>query len=122
MVITEALARGIPVLASDVGGIPEALGRTPDGRRPGLLVPAGDAAALTDALGRWLDDAALRGRLRGAARDRQTSLPGWQQTVARVAELLTALGREPTGRPAIRVRPSAMAVPSGRGWPPSTSP
>ena len=38
MVVTEALARGIPVLATAVGGLPEALGRAPDGSLPGLLV------------------------------------------------------------------------------------
>ncbi|SCF08587.1 Glycosyltransferase Family 4 [Micromonospora viridifaciens] len=39
MAVTEALARGVPVLGSDTGGLPEALGRAPDGERPGLLVP-----------------------------------------------------------------------------------
>ena len=58
MVVTEALARGIPVLASDAGGLPETLGRDPDGRVPGLLVPPGDAAALAAALRGWLDDPA----------------------------------------------------------------
>ena len=37
MVVTEALARGIPVVATSVGGLPEALGGAKD-RRPGLLV------------------------------------------------------------------------------------
>src|SRR5207245_1844447 len=54
MVVTEALARGIPVLATRVGGLPEALGRTPSGARPGLLVPPDDPAALAAALRRWL--------------------------------------------------------------------
>ena len=36
MVVTEALARGIPVLATAVGGLPEAIGRAPDGSVPGL--------------------------------------------------------------------------------------
>ena len=39
MVVTEALSRGIPVIASDVGGVPEALGAAADGTRPGVLVP-----------------------------------------------------------------------------------
>ena len=43
MVVTEALAHGIPVLATRVGGLPEALGRAPGGRRPGILVPPDDA-------------------------------------------------------------------------------
>ena len=46
MVVTEALARGLPVVAADVGGVPEALGHGADGVRPGLLVPPDDAAAL----------------------------------------------------------------------------
>ena len=50
MVVTEALARGVPVLATDVGGISEALGHADDGSRPGLLVPPGDPAALGAAL------------------------------------------------------------------------
>ena len=39
MVVTEALARGLPVVAAEVGGVPEALGHGADGTRPGLLVP-----------------------------------------------------------------------------------
>ena len=45
MVVTESLARGLPVLATEVGGLPEALGRRPR-VGPGVLVPAGDAPAL----------------------------------------------------------------------------
>ena len=41
MVVTEALARGVPVVAADVGGVTEALGHGADGIRPGLLVPPG---------------------------------------------------------------------------------
>ena len=62
MVVTEALARGLPVLATEVGGVTEALGHGEDGTRPGLLVPPGDAAALGAALRAWLEDAELRDR------------------------------------------------------------
>jgi glycosyltransferase involved in cell wall biosynthesis len=41
MVVTEALARGLPVVATKVGGVPEALGHAADGSRPGLLVTPG---------------------------------------------------------------------------------
>ncbi|MGL5852445.1 MAG: glycosyltransferase family 4 protein, partial [Phycicoccus sp.] len=58
MVVTEALARGVPVVAPEVGGLPEALGHTRGGRRPGILVPAGDTTALAAALRRWLTDEA----------------------------------------------------------------
>jgi glycosyltransferase involved in cell wall biosynthesis len=90
MVVTEALARGLPVLAADVGGVTEALGRTPDGIRPGLLVPPGDPAALGAALRRWLEDAELRARLRRTARERRASLRPWAATTSDVAAALAA--------------------------------
>ena len=93
MVVTEALAVGLPVLATAVGGVPEALGRTPDGP-PGLLVPPDDAGALGEALGAWLRDAGLRERLRRAARGRRAALEGWAATARRVAAVLVAAGDE----------------------------
>ena len=89
MVVTEALARGIPVLATRVGGLPEALGRAPDGRRPGILVPPGDAGACAGALEQWFGDPALRAHLRAAARDRRPLLPTWATTSAVVSGVLT---------------------------------
>ena len=88
MVVTEALARGVPVLATEVGGVTEALGHGENGTRPGLLVPPGDPAALGAALRRWLRDAELRGRLRRAARERRASLRGWPATTSVVAGVL----------------------------------
>ncbi len=88
MVVTEALARGVPVVASDVGGVTEAVGHGRDGTRPGLLVPPGDPAALGAALRAWLGDAGLRGRLRRAARERRASLRGWSATSTVIAEVL----------------------------------
>jgi glycosyltransferase involved in cell wall biosynthesis len=88
MVVTEALARGLPVLATEVGGVPEALGTAPDGRPPGLLVPPGDVAALVAVLRRWLGDAGLRDDLRGAARARRDRLAGWAETTGRVDRVL----------------------------------
>lgn len=93
LVVTEALARGLPVLATHVGGLPEALGTTPDGRRPGLLVPPDDAAALAGAVRRWLTDGELRRGLREAARVRRTTLPGWSVTADRVARVLAEVAR-----------------------------
>jgi glycosyltransferase involved in cell wall biosynthesis len=88
MVVTEALARGLPVVAVDVGGVPEALGVTDDGRVPGLLTGAGDVAGLAEALRRWLCDSSLRSELRGAARRRRATLTGWSETARRVAQVL----------------------------------
>lgn len=88
MVVAEALARGLPIVAADVGGVPEALGHGVRGTRPGLLVPPGDPAALHDALRSWLEDAGLRRRLRAAASERRMSLQDWSTTTSAVAEVL----------------------------------
>jgi glycosyltransferase involved in cell wall biosynthesis len=88
MVVAEALARGLPVVASDVGGVPEALGHGADNVRPGLLVPPDDAAALGDALRAWLEDTGMRRRLRRAARERRESLAGWSTTISVVAGVI----------------------------------
>ena len=88
MVVTEALARGLPVLAADVGGVTEAIGHGADGIRPGLLVPPGDPAALGAALRAWLGDPELRARLRRAARERRESLAGWSTTTSVIAGVL----------------------------------
>ena len=88
MVVTEALARGLPVIATAVGGLPEALGQASDGRRPGLLVPPEDSVALAAALRDWLVDANLRHRLREAARERRSTLSGWDAPTDRIARVL----------------------------------
>lgn len=88
MVVTEALARGLPVIASDVGGVAEALGRASDGRSPGVLVPPGDVHALRAAISAWLTRPELRAALRARARDRRTALPGWEETVRVVSAAL----------------------------------
>jgi len=91
MVVTEALARALPVLAPRVGGVPEALGVTPDGRLPGLLLPPGDVAALGDSMRHWLSDPGLRQGLRDAAGRRRTDLRGWPETADRVADVLVGV-------------------------------
>jgi glycosyltransferase involved in cell wall biosynthesis len=88
MVVTEALARGLPVLATDVGGVGEALGRAGDGTRPGMLVPPGDPAALGAALRSWLGDAEMRARLRRAARERRVRLRPWSATSSELGVVL----------------------------------
>src|SRR5215207_8241508 len=93
MVVIEALARGLPVVAADVGGLTEALGHGADGIRPGLLVPPDDPAALGAALRAWLGDAELRGRLRRAACERRESLSGWSTTTSVIAGVLAGVSR-----------------------------
>jgi glycosyltransferase involved in cell wall biosynthesis len=93
MVVTEALARGLPVIAAEVGGVPEAMGHGDDGTRPGLLVPPDDPRALRDALRAWLEDADLRRRLRRSARERRESLARWSTTTSVVADVLAGASR-----------------------------
>lgn len=64
LAILEAMVLGLPVVATDVGG----LGELVDHERTGLLVPPEDPRALADALVRVLTDRALAERLADAAR------------------------------------------------------
>jgi glycosyltransferase involved in cell wall biosynthesis len=93
MVVTEALARGLPVIATEVGGLTEALGYGADGIRPGLLVAPGDPPAFAAALRTWLCDHGLRARLRRAACERRESLCGWSTTASAVAGVLAEVSR-----------------------------
>lgn len=76
--ILEAMAAGLPVVASDVGGVREVV----VDEETGLLVPAGDEAALEQALRRLLDSPELRRRLGDAGRERaerEFDLPRWRE-------------------------------------------
>ncbi|MDX2548290.1 glycosyltransferase family 4 protein [Streptomyces sp. WI04-05B] len=95
MAVTEALARGIPVLATDVGGLPEAVGRAPDGGVPGILVPPENPAALAAELRGWFGEADVRRRLKAAARGRRAALDGWAATARSLAGVLGRIPWEP---------------------------
>ena len=64
VVVLEALSTGVPVVASRLSGIPEAVR---DGET-GLLAEPGDAAGLAAAIEQLMDDPALAGRLSDAGR------------------------------------------------------
>jgi glycosyltransferase involved in cell wall biosynthesis len=81
----EAMAAGTPVVASRVGGIPEAVSEG----ETGLLVPPGDEARLAEAVAGLAGDAARRRRMGEAARSRAAAFT-WQGAAAR----LDALYRE----------------------------
>ena len=62
--VVEALAAGVPVVSTAVGGVPEIVR---DGAN-GLLVPAGDAGAVAAAVARIVRESGLRGRLAAGSR------------------------------------------------------
>lgn len=105
MAVTEALARGVPVLATAVGGVPEAVGLAPDGSVPGVLVPPDEPDALAAALRDWLSDPGLRRRTTVSARARRTALAGWDTTARNLAEALEQLRLDP--RPTTEQRRTA---------------
>jgi glycosyltransferase involved in cell wall biosynthesis len=87
MAIADALRRGIPVVASSVGGIPQTVAAS----RAAVLVPPGEPEALGHALRRWMLDAGLRARLTDEARRGRTLLPYWSDTVDRIAQTLAGV-------------------------------
>jgi glycosyltransferase involved in cell wall biosynthesis len=80
----QAMASGVPLVATTAGALPEVVGR--DGET-GLLVPPGDAPALARAIGTLLDDPALRTRLSEAALLRSRALFSWEATARATADV-----------------------------------
>ena len=84
MVVAEALARGLPVIGTATGAIPDLVGAD-----AGLVVRPGDADALARALSSVLTDADLRDRLAAGARRVRVRLPTWDEAVDKMAAALT---------------------------------
>ena len=79
----EAMACGVPVVATTGGAVPEVVGT--DGET-GLLVPPGDPSALATAILRALGDADLRARIGAAGRERALDRFTWRQTAIGTVE------------------------------------
>lgn len=92
MAVADALARGVPVVASSVGGIPEAIAGSP----AAILVPPDDPRAWSTALRRWWRDADGRARLKAAALRARDARRGWDGTAEAIAAVLRA--QAPAGR------------------------
>jgi len=94
----EAMACGVPVVATTGGALPEVVGN--DGET-GLLVAPDDPGALAAAIGRLLDDAELRARLGAAGRERVLTRFTWAVTAQGTAECYQAMlaGRPLPGAP-----------------------
>jgi glycosyltransferase involved in cell wall biosynthesis len=83
MSLAEALARGLPVVSTLGGAVPQTVPRGAC-----LLVPPGDVAALAKALSLLMDEPDLRAALAAGAREARRLLPTWDQACARMAEVL----------------------------------
>ena len=83
--VAEYLAAALPVVASAQGDVPDIVGNA------GILVPPGDARALSTALARLCAEPAQRRRLADAARARAGDLD-WSRVAARVEEVLQSAG------------------------------
>jgi glycosyltransferase involved in cell wall biosynthesis len=86
MVLTEALARGLPLVATRAGAIPDTVPAD-----AGVLVPPGDASALASALRQVMTEPALRARLLAGARAARRLLPNWSDAVRLFAAELAGL-------------------------------
>ena len=94
LAVLEAMAAGIPIVSSAIGGTEELI---EDGRS-GLLVPPGDAPALAAALRRLLDDPRLREELAERARERVDSGLRREQNAERAASVYRQLLSRPGSR------------------------
>jgi glycosyltransferase involved in cell wall biosynthesis len=87
----EQMMRGRLVIAAEIGGLDEVVGRT------GLKFPAGDAKALAECIRRVVDDRLLTGSLGKAARERALALFLRSEMVRKHVVLYQTLGRENGG-------------------------
>lgn len=76
----EAMACGVPVVATTGGGLPEVVGDA------GMLVSPGDATALADGVLKLLEDDTFRHRLGRQARQRITAEFNWESTASRTVD------------------------------------
>ncbi len=83
MALADALARGIPILSTTAGAIPETVPAAAS-----VLVPPGDSRALGKALATLVDDANARASLAAHARAARAALPTWTSAVDKFAAAL----------------------------------
>jgi glycosyltransferase involved in cell wall biosynthesis len=101
-VLLEAMACGVPVVTTDVSGIPEAVTDGANGR----IVPPGDAAALADAIGALLDDRPAARALGINGRDVVTTDFDGDANLAVLRSLIERTHRVASARPHRSARPA----------------
>jgi glycosyltransferase involved in cell wall biosynthesis len=86
MAYAEAMAHGLPIIATTAGAIPDTVPQ-----EAGLLVKPGDIPALTAALKALIQDAPYRARLGCGALKEASQKPTWEHAVQQFAAVLTPL-------------------------------
>jgi glycosyltransferase involved in cell wall biosynthesis len=86
MVHSEALSRGLPLVCTSAGAVPETVEAN-----AALLVPEGNVAGLVCALTKVMDDRSLLSDLASGARIARDNLPSWDQAAAQFAAGLRVL-------------------------------
>ena len=84
LVLIEAMAMGVPVVATDAPGIRDVV----KNEQTGLLVPVGQPQMLAGAIKRIIDDGALRQRLVDAARDDVQKRFSWPMVLQQYRRVL----------------------------------
>lgn len=92
MSVLEAMAAGLPVVTTTVGGIPDAVTDSVEG----LLVEPGDVALLERSILRLLRDNELRARMGEAARHKATQRFSAESVVAQLELIYREIGAQPT--------------------------
>ncbi|MEQ1759724.1 MAG: glycosyltransferase family 4 protein [Vicinamibacterales bacterium] len=87
MVVAEAIAHGVPVIASDTGGIADIVGDD-----AGMVVPPGDVDALQQALRAVITDPARREAMAGGAWRVRERLPSWEDSAVAMEGVLLEAG------------------------------
>lgn len=98
--VIEAMAAGLPVVASSVGGIVE----TVEKGKTGFLVPPGDSQALAEAISSLVEDRELRERLGAAGRERALKLFSFDSVASAFDNCM-------------RIACAAREVSGSRSWP-----
>jgi glycosyltransferase involved in cell wall biosynthesis len=91
--VIEAMAHGLPVIATEVGGIPDLLSSD-----SGILIPPGDAAALAEAMRRLASDPELLARMGRAARERYLKLFSPKAVLPALVSTYTRVAGTPSSR------------------------
>lgn len=118
LVVTESIARGVPVIVRAGTGAVEALAAAtpaaPAAALPGTAVALdGDPAPLAELLRTWLGDPAVRSRWRAAALDARGRLPGWESTARAVLDAWDQ------GHPAAPAPAARQKTPAAEDSPPA---